>query len=548
MKIIVIGLDGAELSLVKSFAERGLMPTARHLMERGATGRLKSATIPNSLAAWTTCATGVDESKHGIFLHLLKVEGMPRFRLASSCDRKALAIWEILGRYGYNSLVINVPLTYPPAAMIGKMITGMLTPSLQTAWSYPPDLKESILERIPTYRIDANRSLSRPRLLEEYLSCIDDRMEAVTYLMRSNSWDLLMVNFSTLDRAQHEFWAAIDPDHPMHGKMKKYEDVIPNVCRRLDGVVQRLIDEAGADTVVFVMSDHGAGPDSNAVLVNTWLEKQGLLYSKGSLSSLARSAAEEVVTMSSGRFAPLAKRLSATLHRSAHLGRKSASRISYDSHIPYSLEVGLDWSVTKAYFAPDRGGVWINLEGREEFGVVHETEYEELRNEVREVLLGWRLRETDEVVFAEVLNREQVFSGRYVHLVPDLIPIPSRDSISAICRINRRRTSMIPTWCAGTHTSHGILVAAGPGVREGIEVDSGRLHDLTPTILYCFGLPLTEEMDGKVLTDIFTEGFNSTRSIVREGTSYTESKKDSTLSKEEANMVEKRLADLGYVT
>jgi hypothetical protein len=92
------------------------------------------------------------------------------------------------------------------------------------------------------------------------------------------------------------------------------------------------------------------------------------------------------------------------------------------------------------------------------------------------------------------------------------------------------------------------LVAAGPGVQEGIEINSGKLHDLTPTLLYCFGLPLTEEMDGEVLTDIFTRGFKTTRSIARQGTSYIESKEHGALRGEEVRSIEKRLADLGYIT
>jgi tetratricopeptide (TPR) repeat protein len=63
------------------------------------------------------------------------------------------------------------------------------------------------------------------------------------------------------------------------------------------------------------------------------------------------------------------------------------------------------------------------------------------------------------------------------------------------------------------HEPDGIFVAAGPGIRRGVEVAGASVVDLTPTLLHYLGLPVAKDMDGKVLTWIFDAGENDARPI-----------------------------------
>lgn len=66
----------------------------------------------------------------------------------------------------------------------------------------------------------------------------------------------------------------------------------------------------------------------------------------------------------------------------------------------------------------------------------------------------------------------------------------------------------------GSHTLHGngVFVVAGPHVkRGGRTAEHVNLEDITPTLLWIFGLPASEEMNGRVLTEVFKKSFAEPR-------------------------------------
>ncbi|HXV65408.1 MAG TPA: tetratricopeptide repeat protein [Vicinamibacteria bacterium] len=57
------------------------------------------------------------------------------------------------------------------------------------------------------------------------------------------------------------------------------------------------------------------------------------------------------------------------------------------------------------------------------------------------------------------------------------------------------------------HEPKGIFIAAGPKLRKGVQVDGASVLDVTPTVLHYLGLPVAQDMDGKVLDTIFEDEF-----------------------------------------
>lgn len=53
----------------------------------------------------------------------------------------------------------------------------------------------------------------------------------------------------------------------------------------------------------------------------------------------------------------------------------------------------------------------------------------------------------------------------------------------------------------------GVLLFYGPGIRAGELLTGARLVDLTPTLLYALGFPVSRDLDGKVLTAAFSKDF-----------------------------------------
>ena len=68
------------------------------------------------------------------------------------------------------------------------------------------------------------------------------------------------------------------------------------------------------------------------------------------------------------------------------------------------------------------------------------------------------------------------------------------------------RPAGIPREPAGPAVEHrhfGIFVAKGPGIKRDDRIYGANLLDICPTLLHLFGLPVGEDMDGKVLLDIY---------------------------------------------
>ncbi|PYQ11153.1 MAG: hypothetical protein DMH00_09005 [Acidobacteria bacterium] len=102
---------------------------------------------------------------------------------------------------------------------------------------------------------------------------------------------------------------------------------------------------------------------------------------------------------------------------------------------------------------------------------------------------------------------------------------------------------------SGEHTRDGVFIAAGGPIRKGVSM-KGSVLDITPTILALMGLPVPEDMNGRVLTEILDPGFLA-RQPVRSIPSYNMYLKRDVLSiatrpEEEQEKLE-MLRSLGYI-
>ncbi|MEO0509773.1 MAG: alkaline phosphatase family protein [Verrucomicrobiota bacterium] len=68
-------------------------------------------------------------------------------------------------------------------------------------------------------------------------------------------------------------------------------------------------------------------------------------------------------------------------------------------------------------------------------------------------------------------------------------------------------TPNVAAGIAAWHRPYGILASAGPGIRRDAVVPGASLADITPSILHYLGLPVGRDMDGRVLTELFSERY-----------------------------------------
>src|SRR5215467_5191256 len=296
MKTVIIGLDGATFDIINPLSQAGRLPVLSRLIKEGTSAPLLSTILPNSFPGWASCTTGTSEGMHGVFSPFIKQPGSYGVRAMSGRDIMTRRIWDIVGEHGGRSFLVNIPTAYPAEPVNGVMITGMLTPGLDSDFTYPQTLKEEMLAAIPAYVIEPGRNPDRKTRVEEFRHANDMHELAVHFLMDRGDWDFLMVVFSVLDRAQHDFWADMDPAHPRHdpGVPAEFRGFIRETYERLDGAVGRIVDKLRGDAQIFVVSDHGFCSELKEVRVNETLALAGLLAFKHPSTRRGRARANSL--------------------------------------------------------------------------------------------------------------------------------------------------------------------------------------------------------------------------------------------------------------
>jgi predicted AlkP superfamily phosphohydrolase/phosphomutase len=146
-KVIVIGLDGLEPTILEPLLDAGQLPNMAALKGRGGLGRVATTSPAQTPVAWSTFATGTNPGGHGIFdflrrnpanylpdLALNRYEQKNAFLPPRVVNlRRGTPVWERLRSAGINSTVLRCPCTYPPDNMglRGTMLSGMGVPDLR---------------------------------------------------------------------------------------------------------------------------------------------------------------------------------------------------------------------------------------------------------------------------------------------------------------------------------------------------------------------------------------------------------------------------------
>jgi len=106
----------------------------------------------------------------------------------------------------------------------------------------------------------------------------------------------------------------------------------------------------------------------------------------------------------------------------------------------------------------------------------------------------------------------------------------------------------LPPESAGErHHPSGVFLAPGLGIRQGAVLDSARLIDVAPTVLYALGLPVPEDMDGRVLTEVFTQEHLATNPVQQGPPSMAPPSVEGRTDQQTDVIIAERLRALGYL-
>lgn len=477
-RFLLIGLDGAEPSLAGPWMDAGRLPHLAALRARGAFLPLASTRPPVTFPAWTTCVTGVNPGRHGVF-DFTEITDQGALRFVNQTHRRAPALWNILDAAGKRSCILGVPGTYPPEPINGVMLSGFDSPvatGIDRSFVQPAARYEAVRDwRFADFQEHHIGPGWHAMALEKLRAGVARKAEIALSLLQEEPWDFFMAVFGESDTVSHHFWLFHDPESPRH--RPGFEKAILEIYQALDDAVGRLVAAAGDDVVVGVVSDHGfGGAGTGVVHINNWLAERGHLRWKpaGRDSLLKRIALCCVPERWRGAVFRRFSGLAAKAEARSRLGR-------------------IDWAHTAAW-----------SEELNYFPSIRLNETDPARRKALVSRLCADL-ETWEVV-ARAWPREALFHGPAVDHAPDIIlELALEGGYSHSCL---RSTPGGPAFrriredehlggkergMNGTHRDTGVLLLS-----EKTLVATPSLADIAPTVLAVLGVS-GPPMDGRSL-------------------------------------------------
>lgn len=278
---------------------------------------------------------------------------------------------------------------------------------------------------------------------------LEERIALLDYALKDYDDGLLFFYFSSTDLQSHMLWWDSKEAHPTRSEAdaKKYFKHLQDLYSRMDAVVGDLINRYGNSAHIIIMSDHGFSNFKRQFNLNSWLCEY------------------------------------------AYLDPPDCQSILYDA----------DWSRTKA-FGLGINSLYLNLKGREKYGIVEPGEREQLLDQLTTELEGVRDFDGRKVI-KKVHRTDRIYSGRELKYAPDLIIGYARDFRASwdTCLGGLTYEIMLDNdsaWCA----DHCVDASEVPGVlfsNRPISAPNPSLVDLAPSILTEFGQKIPPAMTGK---------------------------------------------------
>lgn len=364
-KQFLLGIDGLPYNLIQKFIGDYGMYNLKELLNRGSCKAINSVYPVISSVAWTSYATGQNPAYHNIFGFIDRQPRPFSIEIPTARQRRGKTIWQKLSEAGKKVIVMNVPLTYPPQKINGIMVSCFLSPNLDKA-SYPQEISQYLKDRHYILDVDANLARKdKMQFIIELIRIMKTRFQVCFELIENEEWDFTQLHIMETDRLFHFLWDELNDV-----SKNKYSPLIKEFFAVLDQNIGEMCRRLNNCSGITFLSDHGFCGIKYEVQMNLWLEELGLL-----------------------KF---------------NEGGQKGFRSLHEESICYSL-------------LPGR--FYINLEGREEKGVVKEEDYMDTCRMIKEKLLSMSDQDGNNVI-DRVYFKDEIYSGPYLKDAADIIAHP----------------------------------------------------------------------------------------------------------------------------
>lgn len=542
-KVVIIGLDGADLELIKPWIKEGELKTFKKIMDQGVCTEMSSITPPISGPAWASIYTGKNPGKHGVcdFFHLDK-ETYDIVPMTFS-DITEETIWSILGRASKKNILLNMPITYPPGKVNGILVTGLHTPSEKGPFTYPDNFKHELNEILKDkYEIGAGPIDSKyniDKYLERLNRVTDKQLFVALKLMDEKKWDFFMYVVQGTDQIQHALWHLIDEAHPKHDPNSKFKKAILQYYKKIDAFLAQVVERTEDKANLMIISDHGFKSAYKFMNLNYLLVKNGLIKFKKTLPIFLKRLLYSINATPLFGYNILMK---------LGLGQKRGQITKGRGHkLLEKLFLSfkdIDWTRTKACAVGNGGGIYINMSKKDR--IEKEKEFLSVKKEILSVLNKAIDRKCSSKIEG-ISVREDIYSGKHIDNMPDIVVWPDKYNVFPLgaYEFPSNRFLNIVESPSGSHRDKAIFMAYGKDVKKTNLPCAITVFDIVPTILYLMGVEVKEDFDGRPLKDIFERPFSEKGTSVELTTNDLSKNKE--LTEEDAENLKSNLKDLGYI-
>ncbi|PYV92396.1 MAG: hypothetical protein DMG05_04745 [Acidobacteria bacterium] len=523
-KVLVLGIDAANPTLLQHWAEDGTLPNLRSLIARGVVGKTRSIEGFFIGSTWPSFYTGVTPARHGFhYLVQLKPGTYDFYRPAAVGIVRCDPFWSRLSQAGRRVAVLDVPLICVDRSINGIQVVewgGHDAVYRFEAW--PSHVAETIRSRFGEHPLGPSCDGVR-RTPDDYQVFTDalvrgvrTRADLTRHFLRQGGWDFFMQVFTESHCVGHQCWHLHDVTHPAHDPtfVAATGDPLRRVYTAIDTAIGEVLAEAG-DALVVVLVPHGMSYWYGAqFLLREILFRLGVAHppaaapARGDLLSTASAGAKWIW-----------RRLPSSIREGlAPLRERLGSPAGRGEGLP---TIGVDLDLSRCFPLNNGlavGGIRLNLLGREPKGVLEPgAAADAFSNNLTADLLSVVDERTGRPLVRRVLRTANLYAGEYLEHLPDLLvewsdELPTGSALvgksaAASVRVSSPKIGVIEGvnqyGRTGEHRPDGLFIAASPVVRPNLLQRETSILDFAPTFARfldvdlpgCDGRPLDELLE-----------------------------------------------------
>jgi predicted AlkP superfamily phosphohydrolase/phosphomutase len=306
-RLTIIGMEAASMSYILPAIAEGKLPNFARLIEGGASGALRTLHPTESLAVWTTVATGKLPREHGLHgfyryrffgktppfsllprgLQIRRMErlGLLKRSAVTSSLRRTETLWSILTSFGVKVGLVRWWGTYPAEPINGFVVSELFHRQVREQFepplpdlTYPADLWRELLPYVVRRQdideteiqryVDSSLEIPGDKIQWEPLlrnALADDATyHAIGQALReTQAPEVYGVYFFGLDSVSHAFFRYHQPEsfgNVNEIELKKYGRVVEAYYNHLDTILGDYLQSRHPDEILVVLSGHGMEP------------------------------------------------------------------------------------------------------------------------------------------------------------------------------------------------------------------------------------------------------------------------------------------------